>query len=172
MSEQVTKAVERLSQMASEIRAHAAVLENWAKEAHENKAVKPVEIGVSLFNIKAMYEVIDTAVKVIYHTKDFLDKAVMPQRLSDAGLDMIRVPEIARSFSVLTKTSASMVDKEKGYQWLRDNNLGDLIVETVNAGTLASAMRNMESEMGFLPPEDIIKVSTYNVTSINRYTPK
>lgn len=172
MSDQVTQAIAHLTALASEIRVSAMVLENWAKEAHENKAVKPVEIGVNLFAIKAMYEHLDAAAKLVYHTKDFLDKAVMPQRLSDLGLDMIRVPEIARSFSVLTKTSASMVDKEKGYQWLRDNNLGDLIVETVNAGTLASAMRNMEAEMGFLPPEDIIKVSTYNATSINRYTPK
>ena len=62
--------------------------------------------------------------------------------------------------------------KDKGFKWLRENGLGDLISETVNAGTLASAMRNMILDQGIEPPDDVIKVTTYKATSINKYTPK
>lgn len=161
-----------LSQLAVHVREQAEKLGAWADAVAHDKGVKPAEIAVQLFHIKAMYEALDGAAKKVYHTKDRLDKNVMPERLADYGMDMIRVPEIARSFSVLDKTSASMVDKAKGFEWLRHNNLGDLIQETVNAGTLASAMRNMVLEQGIEPPEDIIKITSYKATSINKYTPK
>ena len=49
---------------------------------------------------------------------------------------------------------------------------GDMIQETVNAGTLSAFIRNMILEQGIDPPEDIVKVSTYSTTSMVKYRPK
>lgn len=51
------------------------------------------------------------------------------------------------------------------YEWLRANNLGDLIVETVNAGTLSAAGRHLLEEGGELP-EDMFHAFFQNSTSV------
>ena len=101
-----------------------------------------------------------------------LDKHLIPLRLKDAGLDLIRVAAVARSFYVVTKTSATMLDKVRGFDWLRANGQGDIIQETVNAGTLSAFCRSLILEQGIEPPSDIIKVSTYDTTSMTKYRPK
>lgn len=154
------------------VQTNAAELEAWLELVKNDKTVPLEDLVTALFLLKQHYDDLDKAVKRFYHVKDALDKFLVPERLAEAGLDQIRVPEIARSFSILDKMSASMVDKEKGFEWLRANGLGDLISETVNAGTLASAMRNMILDQGIDPPPEIIKVTSYKATSVNKYTPK
>ena len=126
----------------------------------------------ALYAIKEAHAQLDASVKSLYHIRDMLDKIIVPAKMDDEGIDMVRVPELARSFSKQSKLSASFVDKEKGYEWLRSIGQGDIIQETVNAGTLASFVRNMILEDGIEPPEDVVKVSPYNTTGINKYTPK
>jgi hypothetical protein len=125
-----------------------------------------------LFHIKNTHASLDKTVKMLYAVKDLLDKTVVPAKMEADGVDMVRVPELARSFSKQTKYSASFIDKEKGFEWLRDIGQGDIIQETVNAGTLASFCRNLILEQGVDPPEDVVKVTTYDAIGINKYTPK
>ena len=124
------------------------------------------------FTVVGLHEKADKAVKRAYHLKERYNKGVIPQRMVEDNVDGLRVPSIARSFSVVKKTSASFVDKEKGFKWLRETGQGDMIQETVNAGTLASFCRNMLLDQGMEPPEDIIKMNTYDTTSMVKYRPK
>lgn len=144
----------------------------WGDSIADDRTIAPPTIAIGFFALKTEYDALDKAVKVLYHVKDRIDKSILPMRMEDFHMDMCRVPEIARSFSVQDRLSASLIDKPKGMQWLRDNGLGDLIQETVNAGTLASAMRNMILEEGREPPEDLIKTTKYNTISVTKYTPK
>jgi hypothetical protein len=59
--------------------------------------------------------------------------------------------------------SCSIIDKLRGYKYLRDNGQGGMITETVNAMTLGAWAKDEVEEKGIEPPDDIFK------TSIARY---
>lgn len=65
-------------------------------------------------------------------------------------------------------TRASMVDKEAAKQWLKDNGLGDIVTETVNAQTLAATAKTLLEDGKELDPElfNVILVPTTSVTKI------
>lgn len=100
------------------------------------------------------------------------DRAVIPATFDRLDQDKVQVPSIGRSFYPSTKYSASIVDKEAGFEWLEKQGDGDLITRTVNAGTLASYLRGYEEDNGKSAPEEIFKLSTYQKTGSSKYTPK
>lgn len=147
-------------------------LEEWEEDARADGTIKPSTLGLALFQTSTIYEELDKAAKKVYHFKDALNKFHIPERLRAYNMDGMRIPEIARSFSIVEKTSASFLDKDAGLDWLRSIEQGDMIQETVNAGTLSAFIRNMILEQGIDPPDDIVKVSTYSTTSMVKYRPK
>tara|TARA_Y100000310_G_scaffold324866_1_gene387314 strand:+ start:6373 stop:6903 length:531 start_codon:yes stop_codon:yes gene_type:complete len=152
--------------------AGAAALERQEDILKENRKVTPAEAAKFLFEVKEFHKKLDAITKRFYHVMNRTDKTHLPKRMEEYDVDKIRIPSLARSFSVLEKTSASFVDKEAGFKWLRDNGHGDMIQETVNAGTLAAFCRSLLSEEGIEPPSEIIRVNSYNAISITKYSPK
>lgn len=130
------------------------------------------DVATFFFQLKTQYEELDRARKKFFHLVERLNKGIIPARMDLAGTDMLRVPEIARSFSKQEKMSASTVDKDALFEWLRDIGQEELIQETVNSGTLASFCRRMMLDEGIEPPEDAVKLTTYNVIGVTKYTPK
>lgn len=160
----------KILEIVEALRAKADEIEKQAKDASDKMTIE--EAVKFYFQLKSAYDLLDGERKRVYNTLDALNKAVLPDRLDDAGMDLIRLPELERSFYIVPKMSASIVDKEKGYAWLIKNNLGELITETVNAGTLAAAMKKMIEEKNTQPPEDIIKLSPYRTIGSSKYKPK
>lgn len=170
--EMISNAVEladAFSKMGAALQEELAKLTDFAKD---HKSIDLSALGVAMYWSKNTYEDIDEKSKKLYHFSDMLNKFLLPERMKEQNTDGFRVPEIARSFSIVEKTSASFVDKEKGLEWLREIGQGDMVQETVNAGTLASFCRNMLLEQGLEPPADVVKVSTYSTTSMTKYRPK
>ena len=163
---------DRVKAAIQELSESMAALEGDGAALAEDKARTLSEIGEFYFNVIEVHELSDKVVKRAYHLKERFNKGVIPDRLTEDNVDGFRIPSIARSFSVVKKTSASFFDKEKGIEWLRENGQGDMVQETVNAGTLSAFCRNMLLDMGMEPPEDLIKMNTYNTTSMVKYTPK
>lgn len=149
----------------------AASAERWLKGVEE-KPPTPAELAKNYWAMKTAFDDLKAAQTRIYNVIDKIDKRILPALMEEHGVDMIRVPELGRSFSVRQMMSASMTDKEGALQWLRDNGHGDLVQETVNAGTLASFIRNLILEEGVEPPQELFKVSTYNKINTAKYTPK
>lgn len=162
----------RLANAAKHLNAIADELETWFRDVKEDSSVSPATVAYALFQIKTVHADLDAAVKRVYHFHDGINKHLLPERLRAFDMDGIRVPEVARSFGIVGKMSASFVDKDKGFAWLRSIGQEDMIQETVNAGTLAAFCRNLILEEGVDPPEDIVKVSTYDTTSMTKYNPK
>ena len=143
-----------------------------AHEATDYDTLEIAELARRFWTLKTLHERADKARKQLYHIVNAIDKGIFPAQLEKRDLDMVRVPELGRSFYSQDKTSASILDKEGGYKWLRENGHEDLIQETVNAGTLASFARNLQIEEGIDLPEDLFKVTTYSTTGSSKYTPK
>lgn len=125
---------------------------------------------------KQAYEKLDEARKALYHVLDHMDKVTIPEALEQAGHeDGVRVrvtDELGYNFRRATKYSAKTIDKEKLFEWLREKGAGDIIVETVNAGTLASFLKEQMLEHGTEAPPDVAELKTYYGVGINKYTPK
>jgi hypothetical protein len=132
----------------------------------------PFQLAPVYFRLKTDYDQLDTARKRVYALVDKMNKAMMPEALDANGGDLIRIPEIGRSFGFTSKMSVSMIDKEAGMKWLKDEGHGDLIQPTVNASTLAAFAKSLLLEDGMDLPDDIFKTSTYRNTTMTRYTPK
>ena len=147
-------------------------IEVWFESRRDDKTIPIKQMVSEFWRIKNTHDDLKKLVTRIYNVVNALDKGVLPARFEDEGVDLIRVPELSRSFSVRTNTSASMLDKEGAIEWLRELGHGDLVQETVNAGTLASFCRNLVLEQGIEPPEELIKVNTYNSIGSNKYNPK
>lgn len=172
MKEQMNHALMALTLAAEDLAKAAQLVEDLSEAMKNDGTISPTTCAEFYFHLDTAYDAADTARKRVYHVNDMMNKHLIPSRLKDAGLDLIRVAAVARSFSIVTKTSATMLDKVRGFEWLRANGQGDIIQETVNAGTLSAFCRSLILEQGIEPPSDIIKVSTYDTTSMTRYRPK
>jgi hypothetical protein len=64
--------------------------------------------------------------------------------------------------------SCSILDKPKGYAYLRETGQGGMIQETVNAMTLGAWARSEVEEKGKEPPDDLFKTSVARYVSLTR----
>ena len=170
MNDQTTEL--KASDMVALLRSKADNAEEWLETIREDKSIKPADMAKMFYAMDTFYDEVKAQLTRIYNVVNAVDKAIFPALLEHHGLDMVRVPELKRSFSVKQMTSASMIDKEGGLAWLEQQGHGDLIQRTVNAGTLASFFRSMILEQGIDPPEDLFKVNSYRTITSAKYTPK
>jgi len=146
--------------------------EDYLKKVEDDLTLKPADMAKAYWAVSTLHDDLKKQLTRIYHVMNALDKNVLPKLFDHHGVDMVRIPELGRSFSLRQMTTASMLEKEAALAWLRDNGHGDLIQETVNAGTLASFIRNMILEQGVEPPEELFKVNSYKTIGSNKYNPK
>ncbi len=154
----------------------AAAVEKWSDD-YETKGKEPEEVLSDFLDLKETAKALENARKRIGAVFARFDKGIIPEWMEKQGTDQLRIPQLARSFNVQVKYSASILDdpekgKEKGYEWLRENGAGELVQETVNAGTLAAFAKNKIVDEGIDLPENLFKVSTYKAIGVNKYTPK
>lgn len=92
-----------------------------------------------------------------------LSTFLVPSAMQEAGFTTVN--HAVGRVSISSRVSASMVEKHGAMAWLRDHDLGDLIIETVNAQTLSAQAKSM-LEAGEELPTEFFKVSTKTQTSI------
>lgn len=161
----------RLSEITANIEILAAQIEQHLVEVEARGDT--TEILITYHKLKGDYEALDKARKMIFHHNDKMDKGTVPALFDRIGQDLVRIPDIGRSFYPVTKQSASIVGpKPDAYEWLRSNGGSEIIQETVNAGTLASFLKEMIQDQNIEPPPELILYKTYKTTGSSKYTPK
>lgn len=161
--------------------------------AHLNKVVDHLQRTAAQIRIE-MNEVIATGdhVEIIKHFNDTRIAAELVKEARDALREMSDhlshtvIPDVFDAVrertgekppftiegvgrvSVTHRWSASIVDKEVGLQWLRDNDYGDIIMETVNSSTLAAFAKDLTENQGIDLPPEIFTVGTKPYTSITK----
>lgn len=99
----------------------------------------------------------------VHQLSEALSTQLVPEAMRAAGFTTVN-HEIGR-VSISSRISASMVEKVGAIAWLKDHDLGDLVIETVNANTL-SAQAKVMLEAGEELPIEHFKVTTKIQTSI------
>jgi hypothetical protein len=133
------------------------------------------EVVASNDHIKLIkhYDALRQATALIKESREALNQI-------EENLSREKVPEVLRAHNIRTITvegvgrvslgtrwSASMPDKEAGFEWLRANEHGGVIQETVNAQTLGALAKELNGEGLELPsPTFTTNIMTY--TSITR----
>jgi uncharacterized metal-binding protein len=96
-----------------------------------------------------------------------LSREYVPDSLRSRNIRTITVDDVGR-VSLSVRWSCSMLDKQLGFQWLRETGNESLIQETVNAQTLAAFAKDLNVTKGIELPQDIFNTSQMTVTSITK----
>ncbi len=148
-------------------------LANQAAKIAEATPKNPIAETLGFYYpVKTAIKNLETARKAAAKVVDGLEKFHLPKKLEAMGLDKVQVPEMGRSFYTLTKYSCSMKDKDAGFEWLRKRGDESLISETVNAGTLATYMKDLVLNEGLEPPEEVFNFNSYDTIGSSKYNPK
>lgn len=119
------------------------------------------------------YDQLRQATALIKESREALEQIEMklsrehvPDVMRAHKIKTITVEGVGR-VSLGTRWSASMPDKPAGFDWLRANNHGGIIIETVNAQTLAALAKELNEE-GIDLPTPTFTTGTLTYTSITK----
>lgn len=154
----LTKVCTAMDQVAAMVREDT----NAAEQSKDH-----VEVIRHYNDLRLAIEQIKTARKAVEGINEQLSREIVPDAMREAKVKTITVEGVGR-VTISHRFSCSMTDKERGIQWLKDNQYGEIVQETVNAQTLASHARDLLENHGKELPEDLFKVSTSPYTSITK----
>lgn len=131
----------------------------------DNDVVEYTRAFVSLRRIK---DELDELQKAVSKTYEELKTQKLPEKYEAAGVPSINLEEGYR-VSVSHRVFASIKKdrKDEAYEWLRQNQLGDLINQTVNTSTLSAAAASMAEDNRELDTE-LFNVAVVNNTSVTK----
>ncbi len=160
MSELLNKLREgsvRLGELVNQIRQES--------ETHKNDDHVAL---IQYFNeLRLANDTFNEAKKALSEIHDTLSRDYVPDAMRRANVKTCTVVGVGR-VSISHRFSASMVDKEGAISWLRDHDLGGIVIETVNSSTLSAMAKRLIEDEGRELPEDLFKTSTLAYTSITK----
>lgn len=140
-------------------------------DAEKNLKASPVEKALSnYYYMDAAYEILDNSRKAFAKKVEFLKNSLLPEMMEQRGVKSINlsVDRKPYRFTVNVRQSCSMVDKDGGVEWLRENGQGGLIQQTVNASSLSAFSKQWVEDRGADLPEAYFKVTTMKYISVTK----
>lgn len=144
---------------------HMAKVEADAKRMGRLDIAEAARIFICMHRINAQIDLMTKAWNAIYEQ---VKTRVVPEMLEAEG----KTSENLEGFRITTssKLYASIAGgkKDDAYKWLRENGLGALITETVNASTLSAAAKVRLEEEFLDLPSDLFNTTVQSNTSVTR----
>lgn len=133
--------------------------------------------GMTLLQVSASFKEVGAKVAKLKRIKaefekekKFLAETLIPELMDEEGITNVTFDDIGRV--TLTSDVYARIPKEKregAWKWLREHKLGDIIVETINAGTLKATIKKlMKDPTKEQPPEDLFSVTPFSRASITK----
>lgn len=125
-------------------------------------------------DLRDVRDAVDAALKPFREEVDRLNVEGNARAFEREGVTTITIDgpggEYRQRVTISTKMRASIRADAKGqaYGWLRNNQMGQLIVDTVNAETLSAAVRHELENGGVQFPEDMFHQYVQTTTSITK----
>lgn len=116
------------------------------------KRMKLPEAAAEYVRIKELCEEYERIGKILSETVTLLKQTIIPEMFDRDQITSFNTREGYR-VTVSMATRASMTDKILGSKWLKENGLGSIVTETVNASTLSATAKTMLEDGKELPPE-------------------
>lgn len=118
--------------------------------------------------LKDEYDEFETVRKKIGETLEGLSRNTIPEMMAENEVRTITLDDIGYRFTISHRWSCSMVDKDAGITWLKENGLAPMVFETVNAQTLASWAKGLVEDEGRDPPAELFKTGQMAFTSVTK----
>lgn len=116
--------------------------------------------------LDAEHAVLKEKIKVLDEEYDKLRLRTIPDLMQEMDIRKISIEGVGRiqlAGDVYASIPAEV--RQSAYEWLRNNNAGPLITETVNSSTLKSWAKE-QLTMGVELPENLFKVTPFQRASI------
>jgi hypothetical protein len=144
-----------------------SLLERAQRDTTE--VVQTNDIPKTVEHFAALQNTVDDLAKKISALKkhvDSLSYEILPTMFGNQNVKTIKLDDIGR-VTVNVRWTASMINKQRSMEWLRTSGNEGLIIETVNAMTLASFAKT-ETLAGKPLPDHLFKVGTAQHMSITK----
>lgn len=128
----------------------------------------PTEQLAHYYRLKMAREALDAQMKRLTKFHQHQQYNVMPQMMIRSNIRTFTDQELGIRFGMSSRYSAKMLNKEKGFDWLRSEGQGALIQETVNAQTLGAFAGRYVEETGEELPDDIFDVKQVIYTTTTK----
>jgi len=110
------------------------------------------------------------AIKTALQKKyDALRLNLIPTAMDEDGISNVTIEGIGRlglTSDIYASTPASK--RDESWEWFRNHGHGDIIRETINAGTLKATLKAIMKKGDTEIPEDLFKITPYTRASITK----
>ena len=146
-----------------------AALTRLENNAAEFGGATAAETARAYVAIKNTHEAVEQFYKRLGELKNNMQHVQVPEAFEREGIKTFTANDGFR-VTITQTVRASIKDKEAGFEWLRENELGDLIQPTVNSQTLAATARSLLEEGKELPDElfNVHLVANTSVTKVKK----
>lgn len=134
------------------------------KDARQAEELPFAERLSYFLDLRGLHTYAETLKKEVSKVHEEWKTRVIPKMFEDANASTHTIKGVAR-ITVSQKTYASITNQADGYEWLRKNELGGLIQETVNASSLSAAAKELMGK-GMELPEEYFKVTIMPSVSV------
>lgn len=117
--------------------------------------------------LEAVNDTVTTATKELTKYGQFLSYTKLPEMMDHDNVRSVNTNFGVR-VTMSSRTSVTMIDKEEGKKWLRENGYGDIIQETVNSQTLGSLVKEMIEKENIEPPNELFSVKAAPYVSVTK----
>jgi len=112
------------------------------------------ELAKELYDVRAEKDQLEDRLKLLNSRKDELEKKIIPQLMEDSEQTKVTVVGVGTIYLKPEINCYVKKDVEQQFfEWLRANNQGDIIKETVHHGTLKSWAKEQLGNGAPLPPQ-------------------
>ncbi len=143
----------------------SVTINEWEEKLLKIRMMPVEEAAQEYVEFRKVFDYLDDVRDKWASVKDQFSKEILPKVFEDSNIDSSISLKSGYRVGISYKLLASIKDKIAGYQWLRDNGLGDIVTETVNASTLSSVAKTLAAENKSMP-DDIFNVVTQANTSM------
>lgn len=162
----MNKAGERLNEVSERIdMVHRGIREQLPVFVKEHSLGEAITTFIMLEECAARLE---TAQKAIGGLMSFIREVSMPERMDSEEMKTFTADSGDRVTRTIRLFASVMPGKqEDAFAWLRENEYGSLIKETLNSSSLSAAVKEM-MENGLEPPEEIFRSHMKDGISITK----
>lgn len=125
-----------------------------------------VDLVRAMNNVRTMKERLENQLKDINAHYDVLRIELIPSKMEEEGIESLVVEGIGR-VNLTADMYVSVTDKDKFFDWLRANKLGDLIRPSIASSTLKAFIKGRIIK-GTPVPEGMVKVTPFTRASITK----
>ena len=125
------------------------------------------QLAADMAEAKRLYDEHKEIASAYWNTYEQIRKSLLVTALEDAGMDRVRVPNVgtvALASDIYAGIPAS--NRSEAYEWLADNGYGDVIIPTVNAGTLKSLVKEQMRQGVEFP--DLFRIEPYTYVKLSK----